>query len=710
MVIPSILVLTMADDLAADLKACLEGLSVTLWKPGQALPGEGLLLVDLGRDDLDWIKSTIRSLRGDAESNLRWPLLMVLAEDMDEAPTSGQQPVELVWRPLRVSELRQRIVLLGERVSVYREAAERFGVAAGFRRIFEDHHAMMLLLHPGSGRIVDANPAACRFYGYERDVIKSMRIQQINLLTDQEVTRELQRARQGVYNYFTFLHRLASGEVRTVEVHSTPVEIGGEALLFSIIHDITQRRKAEDALQQRETQYRLLFELAPVGIGLAQMDGKLLAFNDAILAPGGYLREDIEQLRSVTELYYQPEERHGLLEELQATGFVNRREVRFRRKDQSPYEALLTMAPIRFGGQTCILALVEDITERKQAERALKKSETLYRQIVETAEEGFWIVDVNNRTTFANQKMSDMLGCKTVEDVLGTSLFSYMDEEGLQICLDNLERRKNGVSEVHDFKLLTRQGQTLWTSMSTSPLYDEYGDYAGSMALVTDITARKRSEEKIQNALHEREILLREIHHRVKNNFQVIISLFNMQCRKLGQDPAAETLTEMRNRIRSMALIHEGFYQSESLAEVNFAEYLQYLTRELYTPGGQAHEQIKLVFALERVLLDIDQAIPCGLLVNELLTNAFKYAFGPNWRGERKVQVQLKQHDGQICLSVSDSGRGLAAEVNPDAPQTLGMQLIVQLIRQLDGRWDLQREPGTRWTIHFPCQMRHPEP
>lgn len=703
---PRILVLTDASVLADDLAAGLDGLSVSYWKPGLEPAVGTLLLADLSRVDADWVQAQVALLRRHIQA---LPLLLVLPSGQPEIPPEGLQPLDLIWRPLNVDELHARIRLLAERAHGYRAEAERLNVEAGFRQIFEAHHAMMLLLNPATGRIVDANPAASRYYGYDRDLLKSMQIQQINLLSEQEISREMERARQEVYNYFTFLHRLASGEVRTVEVHSTPVEIDGEQLLFSIIHDITHRRKAEEALQQSEAQYRQLFQLVPVGIGVADFNGRLLAFNDAMLEPGGYTRADVEILGNVKALYYQPEERHEILWDFQKTGFVNRREVRFKRKDGSPYEALLTLAPIRFGGQPCVLALVEDITERKQAERALQKSETLYRQIVETAEEGFWIIDANSRTTFANQKMADMLGCNGVEDVLGTSLFSYMDEEGLQISLRNLDRRREGISEIHDFKLLTRQGKALWTSMSTSPLTDEQGAYVGSMALVTDITARKLSEAKIQNALQEREILLREIHHRVKNNFQVIISLLNMQCRKLGAEPAANTLTEMRNRIRSMALIHEGIYQSESLADVNFADYVQYLTRELHTPGSAEHEQIKLVFALERVLLDIDQAIPCGLLVNELLTNAFKYAFGPDWQGTREVQVRLEESEGEIHLRVCDSGRGMSEDINPEAPQTLGLQLTIQLIRQLDGSWELSRSPGTCWTIRFPVHRRRRE-
>ncbi|MEZ0368771.1 MAG: sensor histidine kinase, partial [Candidatus Sericytochromatia bacterium] len=498
MELPRILILT-DSSVADDLAACIEGLEHSLCPPGQLPPEpEAVILLDLAQRHPEQSQSWVEDLR---RRQPHQPLLLVLASDATPPEALLQQPLELLWRPLRQAELRQRLQLLAQRTP-------RSAAAEGFRQVFEKHHAMMLLIRPESGEIVDANPAASRFYGYDRETLRRMHIHQINQLSDQEVAREVERARTQVTNYFTFLHRLANGEVRTVEVHSTPVEIEGQQLLFSILHDITQRRRAERALQQNEA---------------------------------------------------------------------------------------------------------------------------LYRQIVETAEEGFWIIDAENNTTFVNRKMAQMLGFDGPEEVLGQSAFSFIGPEGEEKFRYHLERRRQGISEVIDFRLQTRTGQALWTSMSNSPILDAAGNYLGAMALVTDISERKHGEEQIQDALKEREILLREIHHRVKNNFQVIISLLNMQCRKLQNSPATEPLLEMRNRIRSMALIHERIYLSENLVDVDFGEYLQYLTRELYTPGSLQAEQIKLSFSLEEVLLDIDQAIPCGLLVNELLTNAFKYAFPPGW-------------------------------------------------------------------------------
>ncbi|MGV3524744.1 MAG: PAS domain S-box protein [Candidatus Sericytochromatia bacterium] len=575
---------------------------------------------------------------------------------------------------------------------------------ARFRQMFETHHAIMLLINPSSGCIVSANQAAADFYGYPRSELQNKPIAEINILDSHEIAQEMARARAKELNYFVFPHRLASGEIRTVEIHSTPVEIHGQQLLFSIIHDITERRLAEAALRQSEGQYRQLFEIAPLGIGVANPQGHLLAFNEALLKPGGYSRAEMEAVGHVSALYHNPQEHDTVLERFQKQGYLTRHEVRFKRRNGRPYETLLTLAPIFFAGQSCVLALVEDITERKLAEKALRDSEARYREIVETAEEGIWMLDTEDCTSFVNFKMVQMLEWAHPVQMLGRPLFDFMDDEGREVAELNLERRRNGIREMHDFKLLTRSGREIWTTMATTPIYDEHGNYAGALAMVTDITERRLWEQELQISLNEREVLLREIHHRVKNNFQVIISLLNMQCRKLKDEAAVRPLLDSRHRIRSMALVHERLYESQSVAQVDFAEYLHYLTRELYSPEWKDPNRIKLHFDLEPLTLDIDQAIPCGLLVNELLANAFQYAFPADFSGPCQIQVKLHRDGEMVELTLSDNGVGFGPDTLQQSPHALGLQLVHQLSRQLNGSCIPAQHNGTTWTLRFPYQ------
>jgi two-component sensor histidine kinase len=213
-----------------------------------------------------------------------------------------------------------------------------------------------------------------------------------------------------------------------------------------------------------------------------------------------------------------------------------------------------------------------------------------------------------------------------------------------------------------------------------------------------EIGERHKVEEHLRSSLAEKEVLLKEIHHRVKNNMQVITSLLNMQARSI-EDPAVRTLfTESQNRVKSMALIHEKLYQSQDLANIRFDDYLHSLTSHLRNSFNNS--QVELMIAAEEISLGIDQAIPCGLIVNELVCNALKYAFPGGRKG--RIDIWLKTlNAGRFELGVADDGIGLPAGFDPAAVKSLGYQLILALTRQMRGELQIDTGEGARVTIQF---------
>ena len=222
---------------------------------------------------------------------------------------------------------------------------------------------------------------------------------------------------------------------------------------------------------------------------------------------------------------------------------------------------------------------------------------------------------------------------------------------------------------------------------------------------ITDITRIKTAEEQLGIALRERETLLREVHHRVKNNFQIIISLINLQSRKIG-DPALLALyTETQNRIRAMSLIHENLYRAGTFSGINFGAYLKTLMENLRLNYSSPDQEIELRTSLEDIELGIDQAIPCGLIINEILTNCFKHAFPPGFKGPKTIEVSLLTHAGDMVeLRVADNGVGLPGEIEPGNAGTLGMSLISTLAVQVKGTVSVEKNGGTRFAIHFKLQ------
>ena len=251
-----------------------------------------------------------------------------------------------------------------------------------------------------------------------------------------------------------------------------------------------------------------------------------------------------------------------------------------------------------------------------------------------------------------------------------------------------------------DYRLRHHDGTYRWAIDAAAPRFAEDGTFLGYIGSVMDITERKHMEEALQRSLREKEVLLKEIHHRVKNNLQVIASLLYLQSGQL-KDPADVALFEdTQNRVKSMALVHESLYDTGDLAHFNFAYYIERLSTRLVQSYRAETSHIRLHTALEELAFDVDTAVPCGLLLNELLTNALKYAFPDGRAGD--IHVELRAEAGRATLSVRDTGVGLPEGLDIRHTESLGLQLVSMLTDQLKGTLTLGREHGTAFTLTFP--------
>jgi two-component sensor histidine kinase len=220
------------------------------------------------------------------------------------------------------------------------------------------------------------------------------------------------------------------------------------------------------------------------------------------------------------------------------------------------------------------------------------------------------------------------------------------------------------------------------------------------MGIFRDITERKRVEDQARVSLKEKEVLLKEIHHRVKNNLAVVQSLLNLQAGKIKDPQAQEAFKESRDRIRSMALVHEKLYQSPDLAHIDMADYLRDLSTRLFYSSQVSPDKVKLKLEMEGVQIGIDTAVPMGLILNELISNALKHAF-PGGR-EGKIRVGLARVDGgMIRLTVENNGIGFPEEVDFRKAESMGFQVVTALVEQLGGTIEMKRDKGTVFTITF---------
>lgn len=222
----------------------------------------------------------------------------------------------------------------------------------------------------------------------------------------------------------------------------------------------------------------------------------------------------------------------------------------------------------------------------------------------------------------------------------------------------------------------------------------------GVITVIRDITERKMAEEQLKRSLEEKEILMREIHHRVKNNMQLMLSLLRLQSRQVKDKEASEILGVWRNRIRTIALIHEKLYSSEDMTRINFKDYIQVLAVSLFHAFEVKESEIQLNNKVEDVFLDINAAIPLGLIVNELISNAIKHAFPDKRSSKIDLEMYLENEEHYILI-IEDNGVGIKEKIDVRNPQSLGLQLVNDLIEQIGGSFDFDGRNGTSFRISF---------
>jgi PAS domain S-box-containing protein len=342
--------------------------------------------------------------------------------------------------------------------------------------------------------------------------------------------------------------------------------------------------------------------------------------------------------------------------------------------------------------------LYEDMNK---ALELVKLAEARYRNIFENAAEGIFQTTVEGRFISCNPATARILGYDSPEELItGTSDIGsqlYVHPQQRSELLEILQHRSK--IKNYEVEFYRKDGKKQWTLLSVHASFDNQGEMTYLNGIMLDIAERKRVEELIRSSLREKELLLREIHHRVKNNLQIITTLLDLQSMSVSDSKSRRVFRECQDRIRSIALIHEKLYETTDFVSIVFADYLENLVMhlmEMYIPD----DRISIEIEVSDIILGIDDAIPCGLIVNELVTNSFKYAFSYDRRGELKVIMGI-DNDNLVTLHVADNGPGLPPGLDFRNTETLGLQLVNLLVKQLKGRLELKDGPGTAFDIIF---------
>ncbi len=307
------------------------------------------------------------------------------------------------------------------------------------------------------------------------------------------------------------------------------------------------------------------------------------------------------------------------------------------------------------------------------------------------------IASPNGKIEWVNDGFIHLMGIpkenlinKTLSEI---NVYTNIDEEIRNVI-------KNQHSRIFESNVSTNNIQNLWISSTLTPIYDDENTLKKLVVVDSNITTSKNMQKQIEASLMEKDVLLKEIHHRVKNNLQIIISLLNLQTGYIKDEVTLKAVKDGQSRVRSMALVHEKFYQSDELSEINFGDYIEKLCHFLYQSYGDKTDRIDLQIKGDKLGLDMDTAIPCALLVNEIVSNAYKYAFPDQKKG--RILIVFKKLNGKMILFIHDDGVGFPQEYDLEKSESLGMQLIQALTNQLDGELKISRENGTSFEISFP--------
>jgi PAS domain S-box-containing protein len=342
--------------------------------------------------------------------------------------------------------------------------------------------------------------------------------------------------------------------------------------------------------------------------------------------------------------------------------------------------------------------------KRDQTKCKLQESEERYHNLARISPVGIFRADLSGATTYVNP-MWCRIACLTEARAMGFGWLAAVHpddrdalSEGWQ---ETIRLRKPSFA---DYRFQRPDGTVAWVMGQATPEMNAANQIVGYVGTITDISERKRAEELIRASLVEKEVLLKEVHHRVKNNLMSVIGLIKMEEAKAKNMVFGALLLELEGRVRSMALVHESLHKSENLARINLQNYIETLTSHIRAQFGPERD-IRLLVKAAGVEVDLDFAVPCGLVLNELITNAYKHAF-PAGRpgseaGKCEINVVVVQEGGMNLMTVADNGVGLPPGLDWEKSETLGLKLIRMLCGQLNGSIVLDRTRGTAFHLHF---------
>lgn len=486
-----------------------------------------------------------------------------------------------------------------------------------------------------------------------------------------------------------------------------------QTVLRNIIKLALHKHQLKSKLRESEKKYRMIFENTGTITVILDKDMTISDVNSRIEKLSGFRKEEIISKKWTDFIIPREQERIKNYSNLRKIDPATPKQYETKVIDANNNikDVLINVTSIPDYEQRLVTIL--DITENKNAKRSLEESKRLLSDIINFLLDATFVIDIKGKVIAWNHAMEEMTHVKR-EDILGKKDYEYalpFYGERRPVLIDLVLNPNKKIESNYDN--INRKGDTVTVTVpihfngkkhilwgKAVRLYDSKGNITGTIESIRDITKHKQNEDNLKKSLEEKDLLLKEIHHRVKNNLQIIHSLHNLQEDYVKGNPTAiNILHESQNRVISMAMIHEMLYQSNDLNNINFNSYVRNLVTAILNSYGATHN-ITPIFDIKDFNPNIETAIPLGLIICELVSNSLKYAFPNKTTGE--VTLSLKPYEKQYQLIISDNVIGLPENLDFQNTEIgLGLRLVNSLVQQLDGNITLDRSQGTKYTINF---------
>jgi len=494
------------------------------------------------------------------------------------------------------------------------------------------------------------------------------------------------------------------GSVIDVEVKGSSMLYNGKFSIIGTLQDVTDRLRAEQELRNSRQKLLLHVERTPLAVIEWDMNFNIVQWNNSAEKIFGWNKEEISRMSPGTIIPEEEKQHVALMWQklIQKTGGERSTNENVTKDGRRVMCEWYNTPLINENNEVIgVASLVEDVTERLKAEELLRAQREYLRTVIDTDPNFVFAKDWDGRFTLVNKAVAENYGT-SVDSLIGRSDSDFNSNitEVEHFLNDDREVITTGNPKFIPEEKVTNSitGETRWYQTIKVPLIGAEGSRQ-VLGVAADITARKLAEEITWKSLKEKELLLKEIHHRVKNNLQIIVSLLKLQSKFVFDPRDLEIFNKSRSRVETMSLIHEKLYKSSDISQIDMGNYLRDLVTHLLKVYNLGNAKIEFVMASESILMSIDTAIPCGLIVNELINNILKHAFPDGYNG--KIELNLRRSEEDVILEVADNGIGIPDSFDMDKNDSLGMQLIDTLVKQLDGVIEVNRTEGTRFLIEF---------